>query len=1052
MKKSMDSNNVNTQNAVLLDHKVYKILQKCCDAPVVFFFTSPTEPLLWQKERTSQKREKVILVCTEYYTYLIKRHDYKYVTRWPNRMLSLNVQQTTMVFSCAMDISKTPFTFSAAESSSSSSKKKKDLTSDLLGATLLANSLEEARRIECGVSKLITSAGRAAAMLEREEAGGGAGGIPGGANVGGVDGGAGGRPLDSSGSDADESMGGGETAAGLLLGDGAALVDGQRGNKLEELLRLAPARYIALTSLVDGEFADYTTLRNAYLRNDEEQLMNDLEVFIRENESRVEALCQAHYAAFINAAEQCLNISPQDAQTVGEHLATANTMVKAAVVDIKQAAEDILTLRTTCGNLDATRDLLQRSLSVVEYLETAESQVAKMKLRGAVISLRELVRLAAPLAEFDLGEYVLHRRVPALTRQVLTCAVQQLNIWLNRLRQEALSIGTAAFEWRGACLPGRIEKEVVFAPQGDWWWLSETFVPSEMTLAPFAVADTVLCLCNGAGIQVVFEELRRGEDFRRYYCEGRTQQAEVDFYNATCRAYDLTPEQLVEDFERFCRSALGFILIEDMVHTATSPQVQSCSEILRTWDRLATAISSRLTVVSNALASDPQYSVYMLRIVDTMRSLLRHSMESVKSVELSPVILLKVIESYTDNLVSAWLVEACAQLTATVVADPLLALIAENERDFELYVLRFHVHRSTSLELSIPTSFSGKPVTLPYGEMVPKVGVAALEFLHKCHTVMVMDTSSAVRHSELNNVDEMILKYLSVLFRTVAEAMRQLGASGAQSVLKCATFVSSCAVMPVIVSCIEQEFLLRWSSDAALNKQKLGSPQLLKASADLFSRPLQEGMEKMLSACITDVKTHLALSATITYWYKQLDLRQANEDQRAAEECFQKCITYVLQLIPQLAALLPGSVVRSVIGTALAHVGQAIQSSIDTALRRAFAGSDHNFNAMRACVAEFEMQCSNGVPRWQQQLRAALPGLTASERFPLDARGAANSARAWIESREAEVAREKANQPQLVTAMEDAGKAFSRSVQAIGKSVVSFKKKDSSSAAHGGKE
>lgn len=1012
----MDSSTKN-----LLDKRIYKILREACDSPNVLFTSGIVDPLIWRRD-DSNKRTRVVLVCTEYYTYMLKRSGYKRYARWANRRLTISLQQSTVVFSCASDPSEIAYTFPSGKKES----RAKNSASYIHGATLETSSSVEARRIEDYVSQFIHDAGEAAARLEMEEAGGVNGDVFGEAGS-----------TNSSASDAEELSG-----PGNLEGEGLRAFAPEAPGKLEELLRLAPSRYIALTSLVDGEFADYTTLRNAYLRGEEDQLMSDLEVFVKENEGRVEALCQQHYSAFINAAEQCLSISAHDAELVGEHLSVANAMVRESVVDIKQAATEMITLRTTCGNLEETRALLHRCIAVVDYLETAESQVAKLKLRGAVISLRELVRLAAPLSAFALGEYVLHQRVPALTNCVLTSAVHQLNTWLNRLREEALPVGSAAFEWKGRSTPGKVVKKVVFAEEGDVWWLSESFVPSETHMDHFAVADTVISLCNGAGIQSVFEELRRGEDFRRHYCEGRTQQAYVDFYNSVCPA-GLDAEGLIKDFETFCRSALGFILIEDIMHTATSPQVQSRSEILRTWDRLTSAICSRLTIVSNALVGTEQYSSHMLSILETMRLLLRHSMESVKSVELSPLILLKVIESYTDNLVSVWLQQACMEVTAAVAADPLLALIAENQRDFETYVTRFNLHRCTSLELNIPKVFRGDAVTLPYGELVPKVGATALRFLEQCYAVMVLDTSSTIRHSELNNVDEMLLKYLSVLFRTVVEIMRQLDTGGPDSVLKCAVFVSSCSVMPVIVSCVEQEFLLHWTSDVALRKQRMGSPTLLKASADMFSKPLQEGTEKMLSACITDVKSRLAISSSIIYWYKQMDLRQANEEERAKEECFSKCIAYILELIPKLSLVLPGAMVRSVIGTAIAHLGQGMQSSLDTALRRAHAGSDRNFNAMRACVNEFLTQCADGLPRWQQQLRAALPGLTACDRFPLDANGAAENARAWIGARESQYAEEKANQPQLVTAMGDAGKAFTRGFQAIGKSVAtSFKKKD----------
>lgn len=1007
----------------VVDKRVYKVLQKCCDAPVVLFCSGTLDPILWRRENSRSKPVKVVLVCTEYYTYLLKRKKYAFISRWPNRLLTINAQNATVVLSC----SEGPFSHSLEEndaplfreSSLSRAAYRKRKTLGLQGATLIAVTSREASNIEEKVFRLISAAGRTAEMLEREEAGDV---LP--------------KAADDVLQDHSENDSKSDHSLDIAgVRNDFLLERKDELGKMEELLRLVPSRYITLTSLVDGDFAEYTMLRNAYLRHEEAQLIGDLEMFIKENEGRVEALCQVHYASFIRAVELCLSISSKDADTVSANLGVANEMVKKSVMNVKEAASNLLVRQTTCTNLESVRCLLELFLNVAEHLETAESQVEKKKLRSAVIAIRELASVASPLVSFALGEYVLHRRVPALINEVFAFAVQHLNTWLQRLRQESLPIGMAAFQWEGSNVPGSVVKELNFDPSGDWWWLSEKFLPSKNTSAIFRASEAVLYLCNGAGIQNVFKELHRLEDFRRYYHESRVQQMQADFFNANFSVNGMSPEQLVEYFHHFCAKALGFVLIEDIVHTATYPQVQSCSEILQTWSHLTTAIAARLSMVSGALAGDEGYSSHMLHIVDTMRLLLRHSIESVKSVELSPLRLMKVIESYTDNLVSVWLQEACVAVTEAVSSDPLLALVAYTPEEFEKYVTQFHLHIRSSLELNIPATFPGAPVTLPYSKMIPGVGMITLGFLNKCYNVMVLDNSSAIRHSELNNVDEMLLKYLSILFRTFLEGMRQLDLSGGDSVLKCATLVSSCTVMPVIVSFVEQQFLLHWPSDAAVGKQKLGCPKLLKSSADLFGEPLQDAVEKMLSACIADVKTRLALSSTVIYWYKQIDLRQTNEQQRASEECFRKCIDYILQLIPQLSALLPGVMIRSVIGTAVAHMGQGIQNCLETALKRAYAGNDHNFDAMRACVEEYDKQCTMGVPQWQELLRSALPGLTAISRFPLDAKGAVEGAKSWIANREAQEAEERSNVAQK-TVVEDMGKALTRGIQSVGKTLM----------------
>lgn len=1004
--------------------KILKVLRDCCDAPTVLYCSSRSSTLLWRVDLPQQKTKKVILVCTEFFTYLLKRSDYKLITRWVNRSLLINVQQRTVVLSCPLE--------SMYDTSSFISGKGKV---SLTGATLEFPSPAEAAKLERSLSQLIQSAERTAELLRMEEAGA--------RSSAAVE-----RPAElSSASDADDMEDAAQDAAG------GAHADGTTYSKLDELLRLAPARYIALTSLVDGEFADYTTLKNAYIRKEEDQLLSDLEVFVKENEGRVEALCKMHYSSFINAAQQCLSISARDAEVVGKHLHTANSMVKTSATNIKSCASEVISLQTTCENLDKTREYLNAFIAVVDCLEMAESHVAKQKLCSAILMIRELVRRCAPLAGYVISDYTLHERVPALTRTVSITAAQQLNGWLNQLRIEALTLGRSAMAWRGSVVPGRIAKTVIFADEGGYWWLSEALVPFSSSLTPFEGKVSVDRLHSGTGIQLVFEMLHRGDDFRKCYCEGRKQQIRADF----CSAFDcsnLSAEECLLLFDEFCCRALGFILIEDIVHTITSPKVQSFSEILSTWGQLTNAIASRLTAVSRVLlvpsaepseeeASTTTAFSPMLRAVDLVRCLVQHSVESVHSVDLNPRHLLSCVESYTDSLMSGWLQDACIAVTASVSLDTLESLVVNSQEEFDDAVTRFHLQRCRFLELPMmPSHFSGTSVSLPFAAFAPKVGAAVLRFLERCHSAIFTDAASALQHSELNNVDEMILKYLSVLFRTVAEAMRQLDTSGKDAVLKCAILVSSCSIMPVIVSCTEQEFLVHWPNDVAMERQKMGSPLLLQASSNLFSLPLQESTQRMLEACITDVKSRLALSSTIIYWYKQLDLRASNEAKRAKEECFAECFRAILLLIDQFSSILPGEMVRSVIGTSVAHMGQSMQHCMDTALKRAHAGSDNNFNAMRACVVEFETQCLTSVPRWQQELRTALPGLTACTRFPLDVPGAVGAARCWIDIKEAQYKEEKANQPQLVAAMEDAGKAFTRGFQAIGKSMTTLARRD----------
>lgn len=990
--------------------RIQKILRDNSDSPRILFLTQ--EPVYIQRRG---ELRAVLLVSTKYYTYLIKKKGSRLYCRWPNRSMVIEAQK-----SCLLLTTDLP-----PEEGHPSNE-----DDDFTLVTVECGSASEAMLLADSINLLIHSAQRAAALLEQEEAG-----------IAGKDLG---RPAgDDDLADDDSESSGSEAGdvppvVGLtrVAGDApkgrAAPPDSQQG-----LMKMPPSRYIAITALVDGEFADYTTLKNAYMRKEEESLLGDLAAFIKENEGQVEALCEHHYPAFINAAQQCLAISEKDAQLVGEELSGASALVRSAVVDMKQVAASLIQTRSTRDSLVLVRSLLNRSQAVIEYLETAEAQVAKEQLIGAVASLRELVHLAAPLAEFALGEYVLHLRVPALTQSVFTYAVQHLNLWLKLLRDQATPIGRAALAWQGRVSSGEVVKSIVTAPEGNYWWLTEVFQSASLKMAPFDEGAAIRKVCDGAAIQGVFKELRRDEYFTRYYAEGRAQQVKVDLLDAPFQTHTIPGLELVDRFTQYCSSALGFMLVEDVVYHATSPHIQSCSEILKTWDRTSAAIAERAQSVAQALVSDPAYAERMASVFAILRDFGYHAIQNVKSVELSPLILSRVVESLSDNLISWWLQAACTECTTQILSDTLVPLTVNSAEGYTTNVSRFFLNSCPIMELPIPPKYTSDNVTLPYSAMVPGVGGHVLQFLSQCFSVLVVDSSSFMRQSELNNVDEMLLKYTGVLFRTVSESLKgKLMDINSRSVLQLAVFVSSCSAFPVLVSCVEQGFMLRWQGEDC-ERQTLGSPKLLASAASLFARPVQLGIEKLLAAFTSDLEDHIKPVAVLSHWKRKAEIRAGDLKKYPRDgEGLAECMDYAMALIPKLNATLQGTVAYSVVGTAIAHAGLQMETCVTSAFSSAYADGERDFSMMRTCLKEFQIQCTGDIPTWQRRLRELMPDLTAVQRFPLNCGGIVEDLTDWLDRREAQYLAEKANQPQLMASIEVTSKAVAKGFKAMGNTML----------------
>ncbi|ORC88608.1 exocyst complex component 6 [Trypanosoma theileri] len=1018
------------------NEKIQIILRDMCDSPHVLYRTE--QPLRLYRHG---KQKKVHLYATAYHVYLVKAKKVTFYARWPNKLLTVSSVQNTL-FIGKSDSTKDIQTNVSTRAVLTAEK---DEGNDFSSVKLEGLSAKEVRDIEDRLTELSTTARILADTLEREEE----------------------HPSEHQESFSKENDEWGEADSEGSEDEGGPLWEQQqqqqqqqqqpilqdqqqrrsRDVELNSLFEKAPSRYLAVTSLVDGEFTDYSTLKNAYLRNEEDILLEDLAAFINENEGQVEKLCERHYPAFLHAARQCTSISEQDAELVGQELGGATALARSSVMEMKRAAAELNLSRCIRENVAHVCTLLHALLEIAEHLEMVEMRVHKRQLLGAVVSLKQLLRVATPMSEYALGEYVVHHRVPQMAQDIFTAAVQQLNAWLKLLRELSRPIGIAALTWEGSVRAGSIEKKLEVTNEGDWW-VESTCSRAFIKRAPFAESAGIEDILYGASLQEVFEELRRGTYYCNYYAESRGQQAKLDLYEPFFAGEGLSGEELVAELQRYCETSLGFLLIEDIVHHATKPHIQSSSEILSMWDRLSQSMADRARRVSSLLSNDPNYTARMMDIFRLLRQFLNVAVDLVSSVRLSPLTLSLVVEAMSDNIISSWLQEACMEATQAVLTDTLVPLIATNVEDYNAYVKKFYLDRCKYIELPLPPNgYTSGRVSLPYASMVPVIGDVALRFLSRCHSIVVTDHSAVVRQSELNNVDEMFLKYLSVLFRTVAELLQNhLMTVPERGVLQFAVFVTSCATMSVILSCVEQQFFLAWPSDYGGRRwEKLGEPRLLASSAALFEKAVEKGIDKLLNAFIMETEDRLKPTADIEYWKRLIEVRRGTvqatsrvdpESGDTVERGFVETMEYIIGMIPQLCAVLQVSVVRSVLGTVVAHVCVTLQGNLERALAGALesGGGTRDFAVLRGCVSEFVATADANVPGWQRRIAAAVgAGLPLTARFPLDPVAVAEELLAWISRREAAAGRPAAG-------LEAAGKFVARGVgkglHAVGQTVM----------------
>ncbi|CBH17687.1 hypothetical protein, conserved [Trypanosoma brucei gambiense DAL972] len=992
------------------NERLQVILRSMDDSPHLVYHTEG--PLRIHRHG---RKKKVLLAATPFYLYLLKVKGMRFYARWPNIRLTASLRDNVLLIESDTNFEETENGAGGAVVNGKNAS-----GDDFRSVMLFGTAFVDLREVEQRLMELTRDARLRAEQLAKDEI----------QSVNMRESYADEKAVTSKDPDSGESEEEEEEEeedGGPVWGQGQqqrAALSRQRDGEQSSLFQKAPSRYLAVTSIVDGEFTDYSTLKNAYIRNEEDVLLEDIATFINENKGQVEKLCERHYPVFLQAARQCTSISEDDAKLVGQELSGAIELVRSSAMDMKVAAAELTLSRRVKDNVARVRLLLHGALEVAEHLETTEARLRQQQLLGAVVSLKQLLQMATPLIEYTLGDYVINQRVPQIAHEIFTCAIQHLNAWLKLLREMSLPIGTAAMTWRGTVDPGSVEKELHMTDEGEWW-VELSCTSAFIRRAPFAEAEGISKVLRGAAMQEVFEELRCGAYYRNYYIDCRAQQAKLDLYDTPLRTEGVSGKALVEDLNTYCATALGFILIEDIVYHVTDPHMQSTAEVLCMWDQISHAIAERARCVTSALANDPDYTEHVVDVFRLLRRFVNIAVDSVVSVRLSPVIVSRMLEVMSDSIISTWLQEACVEASQIVSNDTLQPISVGTDEEYNAYVKRFSFDRYKDIELFIPScDLSAGEVVLPYALLVPKIGETALRFLARCHSIIEVNNGAVARQSEFNNVDEMLLKYLSVLFRTVAGVMQgHLASVEGNAMMKLAVYVTSCAVMPIILSCVEQQFVLAWPGDygGLHRRKKLGEPQLLDSSSSLFAKEVQNGIGRLLPSFMREVEERLKPTADVNHWKRLVAVRQGTVSHSvesgvgtvfSGDEVNEEnggliaAMDFIIGTIPKLLAVLQVSVTRSVLSTVITQAAITAQMNIEQAIHAGIGdGGSSDLTELRACVKEFEQICATHIPQWKQRIAASISEMTVAHRFPLNPTQIADDLLAWIANKEAALKR-----------------------------------------------
>jgi hypothetical protein len=364
-----------------------------------------------------------------------------------------------------------------------------------------------------------------------------------------------------------------------------------------------PQRYVMISSLVDGEFADYGVVKQAYLQAQQDaesgksteegwvdpvtELITDLESFTSDNQKQMQMLCHRYYKRFLQAGSQCAQIKEQEVSDLQAALQKSTSAVMGTAVKLRDAGSELEASRYVESQLNQSKTFAQRVLKPLQLMQTAEQQYERRQLLNAITTIQLVRETATPLVESPLGQYLLFDRVPQLHQRIVAQSLQQLNLWCKVLRTEAEVIGKAAMNQRAIIFSvSNVTKAIEVTADGKGWRIR---IDTQKQIASDAdgrdamtqVVEQLSNVSRGAGLQDLLTRCQHGDTFLRNVQTSRDRQLQLEI------------EDKNVEFEKFCHKVLGFMVVEDVCYHVTSPSVTTESRLHTQWSRIISEVGAR---------------------------------------------------------------------------------------------------------------------------------------------------------------------------------------------------------------------------------------------------------------------------------------------------------------------------------------------------------------------------------------------------------------------------------------------------------------------------
>ena len=465
----------------------------------------------------------------------------------------------------------------------------------------------------------------------------------------------------------------------------------------------------------NGQLVNY--IQKAYINGEEEQLEAELKAFSEEKKQEINDLCEKNYRLFLDAVEDLFSVK-QEASALKESVVQLQDAVNKAGGDLKDAIENLNSIRKAKQNTQKGRDALKHCMEVVLKCKRIQEYLNNKKYAAALRLMGELENGGLnEVLEYDFGEYVA-KRIPMLKNKVLKDVTHEFNVWLSDARDAAVRVGKAALVC--AAEDGKEQRkaaeELLVGLEG---WVA----PLKSARAPVSYRELTeaagrLHLSPPHRCLYIYSRLGYEDEFKRLYIEARRTRANAGWEGGS-------------PLDDLC-GAVGFFVIED----AVGLRIKSTSHLHRQWENALMTAQASMDKKIESLDVDQFVQQVML------------AMKVARALYLPLERLQYIAQRLARSYLSGKARVACADILK-IFLDPAHSgpLVLQNETEWKALIMENMLHKPVDV-ISADT-LSWKPgATMPFSRSVPLALDVVKDFIKMSQVWMIAIGSGDVEIRE----------------------------------------------------------------------------------------------------------------------------------------------------------------------------------------------------------------------------------------------------------------------------------------------------------------